>query len=84
MAVKDIMNDVLIYDDNKGPFRLKNGDNTMAQKTNIYNVLANTINTINETNKKKKEEKEKLNLQANPKFDEQSPKEENKEEENNE
>jgi hypothetical protein len=65
MAVKDIMNDVLIYDDNKGPFRLKNGNNTMAQKTNIYIVLANTIKTINETNKKKKEEKEKLDEELN-------------------
>ena len=63
MAVKDIVSQVLI--DNDKSLELTEGKDTMAKKTNIYTVLANTIKTINEVNEKKNEEKEKLDEELN-------------------
>ena len=75
MAVKDIVSQVLFYNGDNKSLKLKDDNNTMAKKTNIYNVLENTIKTINEANK------EKLKLEPKPEEKNNEYKEEENEEE---
>ena len=56
-TVREIIKEVLIYDDDNKSIKLKNDNDTMARKTDIYDVFKKAINYAN---KKKKETKEEL------------------------